>query len=191
MVVLSGASSIGKTTLAKNWCERHPEFCRIDEVARVILSEKGISRRELLSYQSDLSNGKFLQFQCQIFDRQNYMESKISKEESVIVDRGPDPLAFVEHFISRGAALKLAEYPAAKTCLERYRSRNCVVVILCPLDSIEDDNVRDVPTRCSQLRYTECLKDLLKELNVPYVYCDKTDLYERIMWLEKMICMRG
>ena len=154
--------------LAKDWHKRHPEYWYNEEVAKVIISENGISRTELLSYQSDISNGKFLQFQYQIFERQNCVESHVTDEESVIVDRGPDPLAFVEFHISHEAALKLAEESVGKSCLQHYKSRDCIVVILCPLDTIEDDNVRDVPTRREQLIFTENLKSLLTELSIPF-----------------------
>lgn len=187
MIVLSGASSTGKTMLVCDWCKKHPEYHCIHEVARDIMKEKNMSRPELHSYLRDTSNGKFEQFQCEIFQRQNCMELQAPDEQPIVVDRGPDPLVFNELHISHAAALKLAEDPSAKACLERYKLKTTIVVILCPLGSIEDDNVRNVPTTEQQLQFNEHLKSLLDEHGIPYKYCNRTDRRERMEWLEETI----
>ncbi len=188
MIVLSGASSVGKTTLANDWCEQHSEYHHVKEVAREILRSKSISRDELMSFLDSEDKQKFFDFQDLIFEQQNIKETDlIQKKCSFIADRGPDPLVFVEQHIGHKSALKLADSYAAKMCLRRYCSNNCVVIVMCPLDEIEDDNVRMVPTHEEQIRYTECLKKILTEMNIPYQYCDKTDRTERLEWLENVV----
>lgn len=187
IIILSGASSVGKTTFSNDWCKQHPEYRQVQEIARQIMKDKSLTRADLKSFLTS-DNGRFLEFQSNIFVGQNLRESELVGENNpFITDRGPDPLVFVEQHIGHDSALKLAELPAAKECLQRYRSNNCVVIIVCPLEEIEDDNVRIVPTNEEQLQYTEFLKTLLQELSVPYKYCDKTDRHERIQWLEDIV----
>lgn len=152
------------------------------------MKNNNITRADLVSYLNDKTKERFFQFQQLIFEEQNHREAELDrKQSSFISDRGPDPLAFVEVHINHTSVLRLAETAAARACLQRYRSSQCKVVIVCPLHEIADDNVRMVPTHEEQIRYTECLKSILDELNVPYLYCDKTDRQERVKWLEKVI----
>ena len=191
MIILCGASSVGKSTLAEDWCRQHAEYHHIFEVARDIMKERSITRSDLESYLRSEKKEQFFEFQKQIFEDQNTRESDLEQKGfSFIADRGPDPLVFAEQCISHESSLKLAEVCAAKTCLQRYRSDKCVVVIVCPLDRIEDDSVRIVPTKEEQIQYTECLKRILQENNILYKYCDKTDCQERLEWLEQVIKTR-
>lgn len=178
---------MGKTTLANDWCEQHKEYQRIQEIAREIMKERSITRADLKSYLESEKKEKFLEFQYLIFEKQNFKETELELKQSFIADRGPDPLVFVEQNMDHDTALKLANSHAAKMCFQRYRSRNCTVVVVCPLDKIEDDYVRLVPTREEQLHYTECLKRFLEELHIPFKYCDKKDRKDRLQWLEEVI----
>ena len=185
IIILSGASSVGKSTLANDWCREHTEYHHIQEIARDIMKKRSITRADLKLF-LDGEKEKFWEFQSQIFEEQNARELEL-KELSFVADRGPDPLVFTELGISCDSAKELAETNSAKMCLDRYRSKDCVMVILCPLDTIEDDSVRIVPTKEQQIQYTECLKRILQELNVPYKYCDKTDHQERLQWLKETV----
>lgn len=189
MIILSGASSVGKSTLASDWCRQHMEYHHVREVARDIMKEQSITRADLKDFLRSENKNRFFEFQSKIFEEQNIRESAlVEKNLPFIADRGPDPLVFVEQNIDHKSALKLAdESHAAKMCLRRYRSDGCIVIILCPLDEIEDDNIRMVPSSEEQLQYTESLKSLLQLLNVPYKYCDKTDHLERLQWLEEVV----
>ncbi len=187
MIILSGASSVGKTTLANDWCEKHQDYHFIQEVARNVMRNKGITRADLESYLQD-NKDNFLEFEHLIFKEQNDREVEFFvKDCSFIADRGPDPLAFIMLHIDLKTALVLADSPEAKLCLQRYRCEESVLVILCPLDEIEDDNVRMVPTRAEQLQYTKHLQHILDLLKVPYAYCNKKDRYDRVRWLEELI----
>lgn len=188
MIVLSGASSVGKSTLAGDWCGKHREYHHVREVARDIMKERSITRADLKAFLTSENKDEFFKFQNQIFEEQNVREaSLVERKIPFIADRGPDPLVFAEQNINYKSALELAETQAAKMCLQRYRSKNCVVIIVCPLDEIEDDHVRIVPTSEEQIEYTQCLKHVLEKLNVAYRYCDKTDRDERVKWLEAIV----
>ena len=188
MIVLSGASSTGKTTLATDWCEKHKEYYHVKEIARDLMKNKSITRENLKTFMDSENKHKFFDFQQLIFEKQNSIETDlILNNSSFIADRGPDPLVFVERHIDHASALKLADSYAAKMCLQRYSSKNCVVIILCPLDKIEDDSVRIVPTREEQIQYIECLKRILQEMQISYQFCDRTDRTERLHWLETIV----
>ena len=107
-IILCGASSVGKTTLANDWCLRYPRFKHIQEVARCIMEKRHISRRDL---EVSLSGDKklFLNLQRWIFEEQDKLESCFIQDgHEFISDRGPDPLAFALFHCSNEAADELA-----------------------------------------------------------------------------------
>ena len=184
-ILLCGASSVGKTTLATDWCSRHPNFKHIQEVARTIMEKRSITREDLTS---SLSGDKklFLDLQYWIFEEQNELERQhIQNGHSFISDRGPDPLAFASFYADSAAVEKLASTPSAISCLERYR--DCLIVILSPLEKCSDDGVRLMSTEYrDRILFTECLCSLLRNYGLPYVYCSVTDRYERLYFLEQV-----
>ena len=188
-IIVSGPSSAGKTALCNDWCKRHPQFYFVEEVARKVMKEKSIDRPKLHSYIQNISNGKFLQFHQDIFDQQNSVEQESSVREFVIVDRGPDPVVFITQSMSYDDAFKLANSPSARACFERYKSDDVVLVIMCPLDTIEDDGVRYVPTKDEQYEYVDILKHFLYHLGIQFHYCDKTSRNARVKWLEELLQM--
>ena len=187
MIVVSGPSSAGKTLFCSDWCRKHPQFHLIEEVARIIMKEKSIDRPKLQSYIKNISNGEFQQFQQDIFDRQNLLEQESSVKQFTIVDRGPDPLVYMTQCVNYDEALKLAGSPSAQACFERYRSKDTILIVVCPLDTIEDDGERNVPNRKEQYDYINVLKHFLDKFAIPFNYCDKTDRIERLQWLEELL----
>ncbi len=190
--MISGPSSAGKTMLCRDWCNHHPEFHRVEEVARVIMKDKKIDRPKLECYVQNISDGNFMQFQQDIFDKQERVERKeMSEREYVILDRGPDPIVFAAQVVGHDAALKLGQSPSAQACFSDYKWNNSLLVIMCPLGEIEDDGVRYVPTRKEQYEYIDILKYFLGHYKVPFEYCDKTDRMERVQWLQDMLNLHG
>jgi len=159
----------------------------MEEAARTVMKEQDIDRPKLHSFLNDLSNGRFFQFQLDIFNRQNIAEEKWKDYRFVIADRGPDPLVFACQALGRDEALKLSHSPSVQACLERYRHKDIVCVIMCPLDSIEDDGVRYVPTKEEQYEYVDILKDFLSHFDVPFEYCDRKGHMERVEWLQDIL----
>ena len=184
-IILCGASSVGKTTLANDWCLRYPHFKHIQEVARCIMEKRCISRQDL---EVSLSGDKklFLNLQRWIFEEQDKLEScYIQDGNDFISDRGPDPLAFALFHGSNEAADELAQTPAAVKCLEHYK--NCFIIVLCPLDKCTDDGIRLMSSGYAERKkFTECLCYFLQKYQLPYVYCSVTDRTERLFFVDQV-----
>ena len=185
-IILCGASSVGKTTLAKDWIETHKEFAHITEVARDVMRTHSLTRDDLLA--SLKTDGKqiFLRLQELILEEQNRLEVLLEeKNQPFISDRGPDPLAYVYLKQSLQAAEELAQKASPSACLERYR--RSLVIVLCPLAAPTDDGFRMVQDRQEQEEFTAALCELLERWGVPYVYVDEQERAERVRVLEKAL----
>ena len=185
-IILCGASSVGKTTLAQEWCNKHRNFHHIQEIARDIMKEKSITREDLEISLGTKKKEVFLQLQRNIFDQQNLCELAL-KDESFISDRGPDPLAYVESYYSAGQVYHLDGSPSVVACLERYRT-TCLCVVLCPLSGVAcDDGVRLVQTEEKQLEFNKNLCGILRKRNIPYIYMNVSNLQQRMKFLEQAL----
>ena len=184
MIVLSGASSAGKTTLATDWIERHGEYDHISEVARAVMKEHSLTREDLKKSLKTPEKTTFLRLQKLIFDEQNRRETS-SESKPFISDRGPDPLAYVCLKKSPEAADELAKTSAASECLKRYQKS--LVLVLCPLATQSDDGIRMVQDREEQEQFTRVLRKQLQKHGIPYVYVNETDRKKRIAFLERAV----
>ena len=185
-IVLCGASSAGKTTTADDWCNKHPEFHHLTEIARGVMRDRGITREDLKESYNSEDKSFFLDFERLLFEEQNARESALPPGRPVILDRGPDPLAFVHFHVGQKEAEELASRPEAQRCLERYRQPNYLIVVVCPLDQPTDDGFRNVLSREEQLKFTLILRQILREEAVPHHYMYMTDRKERIHFLEQL-----
>lgn len=93
-IILSGASSVGKTTVANDWCSKHKHFVHIQEVARDVMNECSMTREDLEASLSTKEKQVFLDLQQAILEEQNKRELAVPKGRPFISDRGPDPLIF-------------------------------------------------------------------------------------------------
>ena len=185
-IILCGASSVGKTTLAKDWIETHKEYVHISEVARDVMKQHSLTRDDLMTSLNTSDKTTFLDLQRLILEEQNRRElSNTESGKSFISDRGPDPLAYVCLKKSPEAADKLAKTIAASTCLDRYR--NSLVFVLCPLATPTDDGFRMVQDRQEQEHFTKVICEQLQKHRVPYVYVDETDRTKRVCILERVV----
>ena len=182
-IILSGASSVGKTTVANDWCSKHERFVHIQEVARDVMHECSITRDDLAASLSTKEKQVFLELQHDILEEQNKRELAVPKGCPFISDRGPDPLIFACQYVGCEAADRLAETPAGVACLERYR--NSLVVVLCPLKKPTDDGFRLVPTTCEQDKFTKLLRDVLDKYRIPHLYVSDIDHHHRMALLRK------
>ena len=185
-IVLCGASSVGKTTTANDWLHKHPEYKHIEEVARDVMRRHSITREDMKASLETKDKTVFLQLQCHIIEEQNCRELRV--EGPFISDRGPDPLVFAQHYVGEEAAKQLAQNPAAKACLQRYKE--CLVVVLCPLREPTDDGVRLIEDHSGQGNFTELLRNLLDRYQVPHIYIDVTVRSERLAILEQAVKKR-
>ena len=177
-IILSGASSVGKTTVANDWCYKHKHFVHIQEVARDVMRERCITRDDLEASLLSEEKHVFLELQGAILKEQNKRELSVPNTQSFISDRGPDPLIFTNQYVSSDAADSLAKTPAGLACLERYRSS--LVFVLCPLEKPTDDGFRLLPTTEEQHKFTSLLRKFLDRYRVPHIYVSETDHRRRM-----------
>ena len=191
-IILSGASSVGKTTVARDFLEKEPSFGHIDEIARAIMEEKNINNEDL---HESLGTDKrlFLQFQEQILAEQYRHELKFDEHlQSYVSDRGLDPLAYAGDYCSLQAQEALSDSQAARKLLERYKDATgqhhaTLMVLMYPLKSVQDDGVRLVQKLEEQLRFTARLREILKMHAIPFVEMRCTDRQERIRFLQEIV----
>ena len=183
-IVLSGASSVGKTTLATDWTERHSEYAHISEVARDVMKQHSLKTKDLIESLKTPEKATFLRLQESIFEEQNRREISL-EGKPFISDRGPDPLAYVFLKKSAEAADELAKTSAASECLKRYQKS--LVLVLCPLATQTDDGFRMVQDREEQEQFTRILREQLQKHGIPYIYVDETDRRKRIAFVERAI----
>ena len=185
-IILSGASSVGKTTLANDWIEKHTEYAHISEVARDVMKQHSLTREDLIESLKTTDKATFLQLQKLIFEEQNRRELLLCESgHSFISDRGPDPLAYVYLKKSPEAADELAKTNAASSCLKRYQ--NSLVVVLSPLATPTDDGFRLVPDKREQDDFTRILREQLEKHRIPYVFVKETERTERVCFLERVV----
>ena len=186
-IVLCGASSVGKTTLAEDWLRKHEEYAYLEEVARGVMEKNSIMREDVDESLKTQEKEVLIRLETLIFEEQNRQELSFSAHETVLVDRGPDPLAFLCQLKDQQAADDLSESPAAAACLERYRQSNCLVVVVGLLEDIVDDGFRRVQGRTEQEEYTEILCAQLDKHQIPYHYMKETDREKRVLELEEIV----
>ena len=188
MIVLCGASSVGKSTLAQKWCSKHPDYYHIEEIARDIMKEKSISRDDLKASLSTVEKSLFLQLQHDIIEEQNIRESKLLSEgKPFISDRGPDPFVYVDIHCSKQALDGFSRSTSFLSCMERYRESGSLCVVLWPLASANDDGIRLVQSTSDQEAYNKKLCELFHQHNVPFIYTGITDLQKRLSMLEDAV----
>ena len=188
-IVLCGANSIGKTTLAEDWLERHKEYGYLIEVARDVMKDNSITSQDVRASLATEEKGALVRLQNLIFEKQNRQELKLCDSKAVIIDRGPDPLAFMSQLYSEEAADDLARKPAAVACLERYRSSCLVVVVgLLPAEiAPEHDGLRMVQEREEQTSFNAILCRQLEKHKIPYRRLLETDRDKRVTELEMLV----
>ncbi len=185
-IILCGASSVGKTTLANDWIVKHKQYSHISEVARDVMRTHSLTREHLIASLETPTKDIFLKLQQLILEEQNVREVRFEENNKPFIsDRGPDPLAYVHIKQSPEAAEKLAQTKSATELLERYR--HSLVVILCPLASPTDDGFRMVQDRQEQDEFTRVLRELLEKWGIPYIYLDEQDREKRLRCLERAV----
>ena len=185
-IIICGASSTGKTTLADEWHHRHKDFEYIQEIARDIMREKSIRRDDLLASLETKEKRLFFEFECLILKEQNQHEVALaSAGKPFISDRGPDPFAYVGIHMGQEGIDKLVKISGAEGYLER--CRESLVVLLCPLKEVTADDFRMLRTKEEQIRFTEVMRKILRQHNIPHIYIDVADHNKRISILEQSV----
>ena len=186
-IVLCGANSVGKTTLAEDWVKKHPEYFYLEEVARKVMPENSITSKDVRESLKTPDKSTLVKLQNLIIEEQNKQELALGDRRYVISDRGPDPLAFLCQLKDEQAADDLSQLPSAVACLERYRT-NFLVVVVGSLKTIpEDDGFRMVQDDQEGKEFTEILCRMLVKHKIPYSYLAETDREKRVFELEKLV----
>ncbi len=182
-IILCGASSVGKSTLAKAWCIRHPEYNHIEEIARDIMKQDSITRHDLETSLSTQDKLVFLKLQYDIIDEQDKREDDfITRDQSFISDRGPDPYVYVKMHYTEEATHDFSKHTSFEKCIERYRTKS-LCFILCPLSFPTDDGVRLVQSLSEQKKYNKEVSDAFNKYNIPFIHINVTDLQKRLTML--------
>ena len=185
-IILCGASSVGKTTVALEWCRVHKQYYHIQEVARDVMKKCKLTREDMKnSLNDDPKKEIFLNLQRSILIAQNQHELNIPSDTPYISDRGPDPIVFAYIYGDLNAARNLAESSEGKQCLERYRK--CLVVLLCPLKSPTDDNFRFIQDMEQQKKFTDGMIFIFHHYKIPYVYIDELNHEKRMHMLNDAV----
>ena len=185
-IILCGASSVGKTTVATEWCKLHKQYYHIQEVARDVMKKCKLTREDMKnSLNNDPNKEVFLNLQRSILIAQNQHEVNIPCDTPYISDRGPDPIVFAYVYGDLNAAKNLAESSEGKQCLERYKK--CLVVLLCPLKSPTDDNFRFIQDMEQQQRFTDGTIFIFHQYKIPYVYIDELNHEKRMRILNDAV----
>ena len=185
-ILLCGASSVGKTTLAEDWVKKHPEYVYLREVARKVMPANSIMREDVIASLKTPEKSVFIKLQNLIIQEQNRQELALGNCQAVISDRGPDPLAYICQLKGEQAADDCSKLPSATACLERYRT-NYLVVVVGLLKTIEDDGFRMVQDEKELKEYTDILCRILEKHRIPYIYLAETDREKRVVELEKLV----
>ena len=187
-IVLCGASSVGKTTLAEDWLKKHGDYAYLEEVARGVMERSSIMRKDVDASLETDAKEVLIRLETLIFEEQNRQElAYCNPDAAVIVDRGPDPLAFLCQLKDQQAADDLSKTPAASACLERYRQPHCLMVVVGLLEEIEDDGFRRVQERGEQEEYTAILCRQLDKYQISYHHLKEIDRQKRVCELEKIV----
>ncbi|KAF4616516.1 hypothetical protein D9613_008906 [Agrocybe pediades] len=165
-IYVIGPSSTGKTTLCTALAQKIglPEGAFVSEVARTVMREKGYSRHTI----------------DQVQMQQDIMEAYFAKENELdarnhpirLFDRSAiDPIVYAiltskNDEEARERKKFLVETPTFTKALAKYRSNNCIIIMLKTVEEwLVDDGVRSLE------KQEDCLKifrALLKELNISY-----------------------
>jgi len=185
-IILCGASSVGKSTLATEWCKEHKEYHHMQEVARNVMKQHNINRDDMInSLKNDPKKELFLNLQQLILNAQNFLEKSIPSDQPYISDRGPDPIVFAYAYADLKAAQKLAESGEGRQCIERYK--RCLVVMLCPLRTPTDDKFRLLQDKEEQQRFGEAMFYIFHKYNIPFFYINEIDHKKRMQILHKAV----
>ena len=99
-VIISGASSVGKSTLLDECLKKYHRYKRIQEVARTVLNRLKLNGKNLSRYIEQVNVNAFVGVQQKIIDEQVSSFEK-EKENNYFSDRsGFDALAYVHYYFN-------------------------------------------------------------------------------------------
>lgn len=193
-IIISGASSVGKTTLVHRCLKSFHEdrkfktipFKQIDEVARTVLKRMNITGKDLTKYIDQNNVNRFSQIQEQIITEQVKAFDQ-QKDENYLSDRsGFDALAYIDcYFPDTRNAQTIFQSSIFKQLIDQCRTG--FIFLIQPQEDLQaqHDQMRMVPSYEEQIRYTDSLKKWFKRAELSYFVITDLDLNKRVDFIRK------
>ncbi|RHZ52426.1 hypothetical protein Glove_461g58 [Diversispora epigaea] len=173
-IVLVGAHSVGKTTLA-NLIASRMNAVLISETARTVMKKMKLSPELLRKYPQ-----KSLDFQASIIQHQFEKEGQI-KHELAILDRcSLDALVYAKTFCEKWE--KLLEMPETCQCIEHYKKSDDYIIFLIEpqMTCLKDDGVRMMSKDYDDWKaFSERFKDIMNLYEIKFHVLEELDLNMR------------
>lgn len=193
-IIISGASSVGKTTLVNRCLKSFHEdrklktvpFKQIDEVARTVLKRLHITGKDLTEFIKQRNVNEFSQVQEQIIHEQIKAFDQ-QKDENYLSDRsGFDALAYIDsYFPNTPNAETIFQSSIFKQLINQ--CRNGFIFLVQPQEDLQaqNDQMRMIPSYEEQILYTNSLKYWFKKAKLSYFVITDLDLNKRVEFIRK------
>jgi nicotinamide riboside kinase len=188
-VILVGAHSVGKTTLAKYLVTKLnlvESLCLSSEIARNVIKELGVNGDQIRNN----PNVCFL-FQKAIIQKlhSNYLE--ISNKKFFIQDRcAIDALVYAKYFLGENneKCSELFDMEETKRLINYYKQESIVFLIKPNENCLKNDGVRMMPQSIREWHeFSRMFERVMCELEIKYFLVDKLNLNERLMQVVEKI----
>jgi predicted ATPase len=189
-VIISGASSVGKSTLVEKCFLNLPEysFICIQEVARTVLNRLNLTGKDLLDYIKRNQLEEFIQIQEKIIEQQIFYFNQ-EKEKNYLSDRsGFDALAFIDYYFqNQQRTNEIFQSQLFQSLIKQ--CQNSLIFLIQPQEELiaKNDNMRIVPSYSEQIGYTTCLKYWYEQAHLPYFVINDLDLNKRVEFVQQHI----
>ena len=189
-IIISGASSVGKSTLVDQCFSYLPQysFTRVQEVARTVLNRLKLTGSDLVNYIKENNLEKFVQIQEKIIEEQVVCFDQ-EKDKNYLSDRsGFDALAYIHYYFQNQAKTKeIFQKEFFQSLIQL--CQNGLIFIIQPKEELiaENDNMRIVPNYQEQIKYTECLKYWYEQAHLSYFLIEELDLIKRVKYIQQHI----
>jgi predicted ATPase len=189
-IIISGASSVGKSTLVEKCFSNLPEysFICIQEVARTVLNRLNLTGKDLLNYIEINNLEEFIKIQEKIIEEQIFCFDQ-AKEKNYLSDRsGFDALAYIDYYFEN----KQKTNEIFQSQLFQLLIKQCqhgFIFIIQPQEELiaQNDNMRIVPNYHEQIGYTNCLKYWYEQAHLSYFIINDLDLNKRVEFVQQNI----
>ncbi|CAG8536704.1 5563_t:CDS:1 [Gigaspora margarita] len=174
-IVLVGAHSVGKTTLAK-FIKSHINGILVTEIARTLIKELNLNA-DILRNDPD----KSLEFQATIIKAQCVKEEEIEHELAILDRSALDAIIYAQAFCKKRWK-ELLDMEETNKCLERYRQKNKYLIFLIEpqKECLKADGVRMMPIDYEEwISFSTSFKNLMNEYNIEFNTINVLDLNQR------------
>jgi len=195
-IIISGGSSVGKSTLIRACLEKFQNderwqsyhFVEIHEVARDLLHQLKITGKDLQGYLNEENFEAFSNVQRQLIDEQILRYAR-NEDKNYLSDRsGFDALAYIHHYLhDQEQTDRIFETDEFQTMVRQ--CRHSLIFIILPQQELQvvNDDVRIHTDYGDQMGYTTSLQYCYGKAAIPYFIINDLDLTERLQFIEQHI----